>query len=101
MSHVKAQVEKLMRLDANFRNSDKALILQIWKDYGLELNSLQIDRFKMVPSADSILRRRRELSYKYPASEKVTKHRFKRFKQYHEEFSKQNFVIRLLRKHGI
>lgn len=99
--HVKQEVEGLMRLDTNFRNNDKALILQIWRNHGLELNTEQIERFKMSPSVDSILRRRRELSSKYPATKQVTEQRFKHYKTYIDEFSHQNFIVRLLKRKGL
>lgn len=100
MSNIKQRVEKLMQRDANFRNNDKALILQIWKEEGLELTSLQIDRFKMTTGVDSILRRRREASHKFPASEAVTNARFKHYKEYREELGKVRYpgIKRIERK---
>lgn len=101
MNSIKNRVEHLMRLDSNFRNSDKALVLQVWKEYGLELSAVQIDKFRMAPSAEVITRRRRELSHKYPASAKVTEQRYKHYKGFTDEFSHQNFIIRLLKRKGI
>lgn len=98
---VKQQVEKLMSLDARYRNSDKHLILKVWQENGLELTKAQRMVFWGVPSAESITRRRRELSGKYPASEKVMEHRYKHYKAYTNEFSKQNFIVKLFKRHGI
>lgn len=100
-NHIKREVEGLMRLDTNFRNNDKALVLQVWRNHGLELSPEQIERFKMAPSVDSILRRRRELSSKYPPTKEVLEQRYKHYKSHIEEFSKQSFIVRLLKRKGI
>lgn len=101
MNSVRRKVEHLMSLDQNFRDNDKALTLAIWREYGLELTPVQKDKFLMCPSAEVITRRRREFSHKYPASPKVLEKRFKNFKQMTDDFSKQGFVVRLLKRKGI
>lgn len=100
-NQIKREVEGLMRLDTNFRNNDKALVLQVWRNHGLELTPKQIEMFKTAPSADSILRRRRELSPKYPPTKAVMEQRYKHYKAHMEEFSKQNLIVRFLKRKGI
>lgn len=97
---IKKQVETLMARNKLYRNDDKALIVQIWSDNGFKLTRYQKFMFIKSPSADVILRRRRELSAKYPASPEVLEHRYKHYKALTEEFS-GGFVRRILHRRGI
>lgn len=99
--HVKQQVENLMRLDQRYRDNDRDLLLAMWKQYGLELNTAQRLAFREAPAADVIIRRRRELSIKYPPSQVVADKRFKQYKIMLDEFSNQTFLQRLFKRRGI
>ena len=91
MRVVKQQVESLMKRNKIYRNDDKRLVLRIWATNGLVLTPEQREAFFSVPSADVILRRRRELSYKYPAEPEVMEKRYGHFTEFKEEFSRMNY----------
>ncbi len=98
---VSSEVKQLMSLDKLYRDSDIALILKVWQNHGLELNKSQRLAFGSVPQAQDIVRRRREWGKLYPASPKVLERRYKAFKEHLDDYSKQSFIVRLLRRSGI
>jgi hypothetical protein len=75
-----------MNLDQRFRDSGKALILAIWEQEESVLTPTQKIAFGGVSSAQDIVRRRRELSLKYPANEAVLAKRFKNYKEHLEYY---------------
>lgn len=95
------EVRNLLRLDTMYRNNDKMLVLQVWSQHGLNLTKEQRLAFLSAPGADSVLRRRREMSVYYPASAEVTERRYKQYKNYTEEFSKGHWFNRIMRKRGV
>lgn len=95
------KVHELMRLDVRYRDSDHDLLLTLWRDYGLELNTQQRLAFRMTPSPDIIIRRRREFSKLYPPSIRVADKRFKQYKEITDEFSNGSWFKRIIKKRGI
>lgn len=95
------KIEHLMILDQRYRDNDYDLLLKVWEDYGLELNTQQRLSFRETPPADVIIRRRREFSVKYPPSAAVAEKRYKNYKVMVDEFSKQPFLQRMLKRRGI
>lgn len=96
--HVKRQVENLMRLDQKYRDSDTELLLKIWEESGLVLNTAQRMAFREAPAADMVIRRRRELSTKYPPSPLVAEKRYKNYTVLVAEFSPQNWLQRIIKR---
>lgn len=107
---VRQEVKKLMARHKIYRNDDKALVIKVWENHGLELTPHQKFMFLQAPGADVILRRRREFSPQYPATPEVTEKRYKHFTELSEEFSRvryhkfperaKSLWNRLRRKHG-
>jgi hypothetical protein len=80
---VKAKVERVLQVSEESRNSDKKLLLNLWALEGLGLSDTQMKIFlDKCTTPESITRARRSLKDKYPANEKVTEYRYKRFEQY-------------------
>ncbi len=80
---VKAKVDRILSTNEHTRNSDKLLILETWNLEGLGLSDTQRRIFlDKCTTPESITRARRSLKDKYPANEKVTEYRYKRFEQY-------------------
>lgn len=101
MKNLKLEITRLLALDTLYRNDDKRLILQVWEQHGLVLTKTQRFLFMEMPGADSILRRRRELSATYPATAEVTEQRFKHYKAYTHEFSKGHWFNRIMKRRGV
>lgn len=101
MKNLKLEVTRLLAVDTLYRNDDRRLILQVWEQHGLVLTKTQRFLFMEMPGADSILRRRRELSYTYPATPEVTEKRFKHYKAYTDEFSKGHWFNKFLKRRGV
>lgn len=92
------QVESLLKNLPETRNSDKALLVAYMQRAGMELNDRQIAMYHELPSAETITRVRRELQEqgKYPASEKVDKARFNKYKHVRENVVQAKDVQSLL-----
>lgn len=99
--HVKRQVENLMRLDQKYRDSDVDLLIKIWEENGLSLTAVQRAIMHEVPAADMVIRRRRELSTKYPPSPLVAEKRYKNYTVLVAEFSPQNWLQRIIKRKAI
>lgn len=76
------QVENILRAVPSTRSSDKDLLIIFMQKSGMDLSSDQIERFKNMPSPETIRRVRQKIQEggKYPATELVKKERkFKSF----------------------
>ena len=55
------QIRQILLLNKKARNSDKELIIEVWKANGLRLTQDQIAIFKKLPSTESIRRTRQKI----------------------------------------
>ena len=71
-------VEQTLRDNEKARNSDKALLLDVWARLGLELTDVQRAKFMDMPSSETIRRIRQKIqeSGKYPATERIRSERY-------------------------
>lgn len=72
-------VERLLKEKQIFRDSDRWLLLGVWRAEGLELTDDQMRKFMQCSSAESITRRRRLLKEKYPATKAIDDERYNKF----------------------
>ena len=72
-------VERLLKEKQVFRDSDRWLLLGVWRAEGLILSDEQMRQFMKCSSAESITRRRRLLKEQYPASKTVDEERYNKF----------------------
>ncbi len=72
-------VERLLKEKQIFRDSDRWLLLGVWRAEGLILSDEQMRQFMQCSSAESITRRRRLLKKKYPASNAIDDERYNKF----------------------
>jgi uncharacterized protein YllA (UPF0747 family) len=72
-------VERLLKEKQIFRDSDRWLLLGVWRAEGLELSDDQMRKFMKCSSAESITRRRRLLKEKYPATKAIDEERYNKF----------------------
>lgn len=100
-SSLRSRVKHLLFLDQRFRDDNRYLILKVWEQDGLILDKWQRAIYMELPSADVIMRRRRDFNSAYPASPAILEKRFHHFKEFHAEYSPQNFMQRLLRRHHV
>jgi hypothetical protein len=84
---VKTIVNSLLAENVPLRSSDKKLLLAYWRMQGLVLNPEQTIKFMDCTPAESITRARRDLAYKYPASEAVQKERLDKQREYNHNYS--------------
>lgn len=98
---LKRDIGELMRLDARYRDNDYDLLLKVWEDHGLVLNTAQRMAFRETPPADVIIRRRREWSTVYPPSLLVSEKRYKKYKVMIDEFSPGNWFQRFISGRGL
>ena len=77
------QVENILRVSKKARNSDKELLIIYMQKSGMNLSDAQIDKFKDMPSMESITRARRILQEqgKYEATEEVDEARFEKYQE--------------------
>jgi hypothetical protein len=79
------KVEQLLKDWPEIRDSDKKLLLGVWKTQGLVLSEEQKRIFyRSCSSAESITRARRALKSKYPASKEVNEERYNKFITYRD-----------------
>lgn len=98
---LKRDIERLMMLDTRYRDSDIDLLLAIWSEHGLELNTRQRLALRASPSPVVVIRRRQELSVKYPPSPMVAERRYKHYREMVDEFSNDNWFKRWLTGRGL
>jgi hypothetical protein len=90
---IKEQVESILKYDPASRNSDKRLLVIYMQKAGMNLTPEQIEKFKDLPSTETIRRIRQKLQEqgKYPAKEEINEARYEKFKAYRkgniEEYS--------------
>lgn len=72
-------VERLLKEKQIFRDSDRWLLLGVWRAEGLILSDEQMRQFMQCSSAESITRRRRLLKEKYPATKAIDDERYNKF----------------------
>lgn len=81
----KAIIKKLMKENQIYRDSDRLLVLAVWREFGFYLTEEQHDLFMKIPQAQIIVRRRQELRDLYPSSKEVDDKRFEHYKEFKEE----------------
>lgn len=84
---VNSRVERFMKRNQKYRNSDKELLLAVWEEEDLYLSETQRKAFMAATPAESITRARRDLKSKYPASKEVDDRRYELFQQERNERS--------------
>lgn len=85
MSKIQDRVEALLENFYDLRNSDKALLLEIWAQEGLVLSTDQKMAFmEYCTTPETITRARRKLKGKYPASKAVNEARYNKFERYRQ-----------------
>lgn len=74
---ITTRVEKILQDYPQTRSSDKDLMIYFWHFSGLELTPAQREKFRSLPSTESVRRVRQKIQEggKYPATEKVIKER--------------------------
>lgn len=98
---LRRDVERLMMLDQKYRDDDNAVALEILAQHGCVLNTQQRLAFRLAPNIDVVIRRRRELSVKYPPSPLVAERRYKHYKEFIEEYSPQTWLSKILKRRNI
>lgn len=80
---IRDKVEKVLSIDHKARNSDRRLILEVWKQSGFELSEEQEAKFFDLPQAESIRRTRQKLQEEglYLADKQVKRERDRKAKQ--------------------
>lgn len=70
-------VEYILKTNELTRSDDRTLLIEVWEAHGFYMSDTQKDKFKGLPSAETIRRIRQKIqeSGKYPASETVKRHR--------------------------
>lgn len=58
--NIKRDVESVLQVSHDARNSDRALILQVWAECGLVLDEKQREIWRNLPSSESIRRTRQK-----------------------------------------
>lgn len=83
-------VERLLANSQIYRDSDKHLILAVWRNEGLNLSPEQQTAFMHCSSPESIRRTRQKLQEggRYAASEPVQEKRYLKFKQHREIYGR-------------
>lgn len=86
---VTEQVENILRVSSQARNSDRELIIIYMMKFGMNLTKEQIERFRKMPSMETIRRVRQALQSqgKYPASPEVEEKRYQKFKNVRENIN--------------
>ena len=77
-ARIKPKVREKLKTSQDCRNSDRALILAIWRDEGLILDEKQQEIFKKVSNPETIRRNRQTIQNtegKYLADDKIKKGR--------------------------
>lgn len=66
-------VEYILSMNRDARNSDKALYIEFMQKRGMDLSPEQIARFMRIPSLESVRRTRQKIQEqgKYPADQRV------------------------------
>lgn len=77
------QVEGILRVSQAARNSDKELLIIYMAKFGLGLTKEQEDKFRKMPSVETIRRTRQALQEhgKYPADPEVEEQRFEKYRR--------------------
>jgi len=92
---VEPKVEKILKDDQKFRDSDKRLLMEYWERFdGLRLSPEQRATFMRATPAESITRARRELKVKYPASETIDNARYGRYVEERDSYGQPIMVFR-------
>lgn len=81
-------VEAILRDEPVTRNSDKALLLHVWRKLGLNLTAEQMAKLRDMPSAETITRVRRKIQEggQYQATERIKSTR------HHKDLSMQQIA---------
>lgn len=80
--NVATRVENILRASRAARNSDTELLIIYMQKSGMDLSPLQMDKFRNMPSPETIRRTRQKLQEqgKFPADEAVDKARFEKYR---------------------
>lgn len=81
--NTKKLIETILRDKPEARDNDKLLILYVWQAKGLRFTPEQVQKFKDMPSPETIRRGRQLLQEKgkYRASEEVEEKRYELYKE--------------------
>ena len=81
--NTKKLIETILRDKPETRDNDKLLILYVWQAKGLRFTPEQVQKFKDMPSPETIRRGRQLLQEKgkYRASEEVEEKRYELYKE--------------------
>lgn len=98
---ISERVENILRASKEARNSDRELIIIYMQKFGMELTPAQIEKFRDMPSTETIRRIRQKIQEqgKYPADEDVNEARYKKFKETRSSINDQS-VESLLEAQG-
>ena len=85
---INERIEAILKASKAARNSDTELLIIYLQKSGMELTPKQIEKFKDLPSMETITRVRRQLQEqgKYEADESVQEGRYQKFKEHREEY---------------
>lgn len=83
------KVKLLLQNNQKLRDNDLALIGAIWQSEGLNLTDEQKRTFMTLSSPETITRIRRRLREEYPGSEKTEEARYRKFKEYVNEYGEK------------
>jgi len=98
------QVANILKVSSAARNSDRELLILYMQKFGMELTLKQIEKFRKMPSTETIRRSRQAIQEqgKYLASPAVEEERFRKYKQMknmpfedpEELLKKQGYTVR-------
>lgn len=85
---INERIEAILKASKAARNSDTELLIIYMQKSGLELTPKQIEKFKDLPSMETITRVRRQLQEqgKYEATQEVQEARYEKFKEHTTEY---------------
>lgn len=105
MARIDQRVEWCLREHPETRNSDKELILKVWSELGLNLSYQQEQKFRELPSTESIRRVRQKIQAegRYTAIDRVRRER--KFKsmvmQQNEPTAKPERIYNIMRQRSL
>lgn len=85
---ISEQVENILRVSHAARNSDRELLILYMAKFGMGLTKEQEDKFRKMPSTETIRRTRQALQEqgKYPADKEVDEARFQKYRKMRYEY---------------
>jgi len=89
MSATNAKVERMLKDNPKLRDSDIYLLFAYWQEEGLILTDEQKLKLRDLTTAETITRIRRKLRDQYPGSDAVEEGRFKKYKEFTDEYGER------------